>query len=289
MNGLLFPGQGSQSVGMGKNVFEKLASARLILEEASDLLGYDLKKILFDGPPETLTDTKIAQPAIYTCSAMYLEKVRADGLEYEFVAGHSLGEYSALYAADVFSFAEGLHLVDQRGRSMSMMNGKGTMAAVLGLPEQALIPLLPPSVVIANLNTPFQIVVSGDVSGINALEQALCQMESVKFRRLHVSAAFHSPQMKSAADTMKPIIEQTPFKSPRCRVVSNITGRTAFSAAEIKHNLIHQMTGQVRWIDTILTMKQAGVTMLYEVGCSKVLMKMNKAITFRPKCVNLEI
>ena len=132
MNGLLFPGQGSQTVGMGKELYEKLPSAKDMLDKADEILGYSLKDLMFNGPAEQLTDTRYAQPAIYTCSAMYLEKVKTDGLDYDYVAGHSLGEYDALLAAGVFDFETGLHLVAKRGEAMAAQNGKGTMAKQKG-------------------------------------------------------------------------------------------------------------------------------------------------------------
>lgn len=289
MNGLLFPGQGSQKIGMGKELYDKFSSARHILEEANDILGYDLKTLMFEGPQEQLTDTKYAQPAIYTCSAMYLEKFKSDGLDYNYVAGHSLGEYNALLAAGVFSFSDGLKLIAQRGDAMSRMNGKGIMAAVMGLNEEELSPFMVPGVVMANLNTKTQIVISGEEAGINAIGEKLAENEAVKFKKLHVSAAFHSPQMKEAAEIMKPVIENTKFSISSCNIISNVTGKPSINLAEIKTNLIEQITGQVRWHDTVMEMKKAGVSMFYEVGYGDVLKKMNKTITFRPKCIGVEL
>lgn len=289
MNGLLFPGQGSQLVGMGKDLYDRFLPARSVLDEANDVLGYDLKKLMFEGPQERLTDTKFAQPAIYVCSAMYLEKIKETGVEYDYTAGHSLGEYNALLAAGVFSFSDGLRLVAKRGEAMAQMNGKGTMAAVVGLSEEELLPLMPPEVVMANLNSKTQIVISGEEAGINAVGEKLIGNETAELKALSVSAAFHSPQMEEASETMRELIEKTEFSSPCCTVVSNVTGKAAKDPAEIKNNLIAQITGQVRWYDTIMTMKEAGVTMLYEVGYGEVLRKMNKTITFRPKCVGVEI
>ena len=280
LNGLLFPGQGSQTVGMGKELYDSLPAAQELLDKADDILGYSLKDLMFHGPQEQLTDTKYAQPAIYTCSAMYLEKVKEQGLEYNYVAGHSLGEYDALLAAGVFDFETGLKLVAARGEAMSRMNGKGTMAAVMGLA---------PGAVMANLNSKTQIVISGRSEAVDEVGRKLEGNESVKFKRLRVSAAFHSPQMAEAAEVMKEIIEAADMREPKCYVVSNVTGKPTMDLAEIKANLIGQITGQVRWCDTILAMKEAGVTMLYEVGYGDVLKKMNKTITFRPKCVGVEI
>ncbi len=289
MNGLLFPGQGSQAVGMGKDLYEQLESARMLLDRANDVLGYDLKTLMFDGPQELLTDTKYAQPAIYVCSAMYLEKVKDDGLEYSFTAGHSLGEYNALLAAGLFDFETGLRLVKTRGEAMSAQNGRGTMAAVIGISEEELIEFLTPDVTIANLNSKTQIVISGAEPEIDAIGKNFDISETVKFKKLRVSAAFHSPQMKEAAEKMKSKIEATEFISPACFVISNVTGQPTMDVDVIKSNLIAQITGQVRWYDTIIAMKKAGVKQLYEVGYGDVLKKMNKTITFRPKCVGVEV
>ncbi|MBR3123869.1 MAG: ACP S-malonyltransferase [Mogibacterium sp.] len=289
MNGLLFPGQGSQAVGMGYNLYNKLSAAKTLLHEANEILEYDLKKIMFEGPQNILTDTRYAQPAIYTCSAMYLEMLKAQGIAYEYTAGHSLGEYNALLAAEVFDFCTGLSLVKARGEAMSLMNGRGTMAAVLGMTEEELQPNLTPGVVMANLNSKTQIVISGPEEEIDEIGNKLTVDEKIKFRKLNVSAAFHSPQMKDSADKMKDLIEGTAFSEPSCYVISNVSGTPSRELSEIKNNLLAQITGQVRWYDTIMSMKEAGVKTLYEVGYGDVLKKMNKTITFRPKCVSLEI
>lgn len=286
MNALLFPGQGSQEVGMGQELYEQLPQARAILDEACETAGYDLKDLMFNGPIEKLTETQYAQPAIYTCSAMYLEKARQEGIAYGYVAGHSLGEYSALYAAGVFSFSDGLKLVCRRGQAMGAENGKGLMAAVIGLEEDELRDCLEgiPDVVMANLNTRKQIVVSGPESGIDKVREKFSSREEITVKRLNVSAAFHSPQMKNAAEIMKKEIEWVDFREPTAYVVSNVTGRPTKDIEEIKANLLAQITGQVRWYDSITAMKDASVEAFYEVGNGHVLKKMNKAITLRPKC-----
>ncbi len=289
VNALLFPGQGSQEVGMGKELYEQLPQAKAILDEACDVAEFDLKDLMFNGPLEKLTDTQYAQPAIYTCSAMYLEKAKLDGIDYGYVAGHSLGEYTALYAAGVFSFSDGLRLVLKRGQAMSAENGKGIMAAVLGLEESQLQGYLEgiPDVVMANLNTKTQIVISGAGSAVDKVAGRLADREDVKVKRLNVSAAFHSPQMKNAAEIMTKEIETVKLHEPAAYVVSNVTGRPTKELAEIKANLLTQITGQVRWYDSIIAMKDAGVEAFYEVGNGQVLRKMNKAITFRPKCMGI--
>ncbi len=288
--GFLFPGQGSQEPGMGKDLYESIPEAKALLDKAEEVMDFDIRSYMFDSPAEILSDTQYAQPVIYTCSAMYLEKAKALGLTYDYAAGHSLGEYSALYAAGVFSFEEGLKLVRQRGIAMSKQNGNGTMTAVMGLTEEELITYLEKTdgeVVIANLNTPKQLVISGTVRGISKIEETLTGMEGVIVKRLTVSGAFHSPQMSEAAAIMTPLIEQALFNEPKCRVVSNVTGHVASDVTEIRKNLIAQITGQVRWYDSILNMTEAGVEEFYEIGHGKVMRGLSRRIEGTPKCLSL--
>ncbi len=277
---------------MGRELYEKLNAARELLDSAGEILGYDLKEILFEGPEGRLTDTAVAQPAIFTCNAMYLEKIKADGMEYRMVAGHSLGEYNALLAAGVFDFETGLRLVAARGKAMAEMNGMGTMAAVMGLSEEELRPLLGSDVVMANLNSRTQIVISGTETGVDQvcrkLELDAFANAGVKAKRLHVSAAFHSPQMAKAAEKMRSVLEGVSLYPPECLVVPNVMGKPTTDVDEIRRCLIEQIMGQVRWADSILAMKEAGVDLLVEVGYGDVLKKLNKTITFRPKCIGVE-
>lgn len=276
---------------MGARLYELVPVAREIISVANDVLGYDLGALLLEGPIDRLSDTRYAQPAIYTCSAMYLAKVRADGLDCDYVAGHSLGEYNALLAAGVFDFADGLRLVAKRGELMAQMNGRGTMAAVLGLTERQLGECMSdiPDIVMANLNSRNQIVVSGTNVAVAEVGRRVEGIDGVRFRPLRVSAAFHSPQMSEAAKKMEEVIESVDFSRPKCEVVPNISGAPTCDIKEIRRCLVAQITGQVRWMDTVLAMKSAGVKTLYEIGHGDVLKKLNKTIAFRPKCLGVDV
>ena len=274
---------------MGKELYQTMPKAKGLLDDACELLGYDLRRLMFEGPEEKLKETQYAQPAIYVCSAMYLEKAKEMGLSYEYVAGHSLGEYAALYAAGIFSFLDGLTLIHKRGRALGAENETGTMAAVLGMTKEELKPILDArtDVVMANLNTKTQIVISGTERGIDEVAEIVAEKEEVQVKRLAVSAPFHSPQMAKASEIMKKEIERMEFKAPKVFVVPNVTGKLTKDVGEIKRGLISQITGQVLWYDSVLAMKEEGVEQYYEIGNGSVLRRMNKGITLRPKCFSL--
>lgn len=288
--GLLFPGQGSQFPGMGKEVYDTLKEARERMEEASDLLHLDMREKLFFGSEEELQQTELAQPAIFLTSAMYFEWFLKTGKTFHMVAGHSLGEYSALYAAGVLTFAETLLLVQKRGVWMGQVSSHGAMYAVLGLEEAELLKEIQgkKNVVIANLNAKTQFVLSGNQKELEEISCFLEKREGVKIKPLKVSGAFHSPLMKEAAERLNAYVEGLTFRNPRVPVFPNVIGQPTDSPKKIKECLCLQMTGQVRWYDTILAMKEAGADLFCEVGDADILKKMNKTICFRPKCVSVK-
>ncbi|MGI6649747.1 MAG: ACP S-malonyltransferase [Bacillota bacterium] len=288
--GLLFPGQGSQSIGMGKELYHQLPSAKRLMDIANDILGFDIKSIVFAGSPDKLSLTEIAQPAIYIVSAMYMEKFKELREPFEIVAGHSLGEYSALYAAGVLSFEDGLQLVRKRGLAMSNTNAMGSMYAVIGLTLEEVEPYLEKyeqKVVVANINTKNQIVISGYVKEAAQAAEELAELDNVQVKQLKVSSAFHSPLMSEAQTIMAEEIDKVNFMVPKCFITPNISAIPTKDVQIIRESLKKQITGKVNWVDTILGMKTLGIERLYEIGHGDILRKMNKGITLRPKCIGI--
>ncbi len=286
--GLLFPGQGSQYIGMGIDLYKEIPKAKKLMDNANEILGFDIKSIIFHGQEEEIKDTKIAQPAIFIVSAMYFEKFKQMDKNYEIVAGHSLGEYTALYAAGVITFEDGLNLVRKRGLAMSEMDSLGTMYAIMGIGikeiENQLIGL-GDKVVIANINSKSQIVISGYSDEILEVADALSKIEGSTIKQLNVSGAFHSPLMGQVESIMGKEIDQVNMATPRVEVIPNVLGYGTKDIDAIKESLKRQVVGKVNWLDTILYMKNKGIEKLYEVGPGDVLTKLNKTITFRPKCM----
>lgn len=288
--GLLFPGQGSQATGMGQDLYNQMPSARKIMDDANDILGFDIKAMVFSGRIEDLTKTENAQPAIFIVSAMYFEKYKELDTPFDVVAGHSLGEYSALYAADVFGFEEGLRLVKKRALAMSSILEKGSMYAIMGMPLEQIEDGLKEydgKVVIANINSKSQIVISGYEEETTQAASDFSKVNDTQVRQLNVSTAFHSPLMQEAEKTMATEIDKIEFNDPTCFVIPNFTATPSKDINEIKDALKKQITGRVNWLDTILSIKNMGIEQLYEVGYGDVLRKLNKAITLRPKCLSL--
>lgn len=288
--GLLFPGQGSQATGMGQDLYNLMPSAKKIMDDANDILGFDIRGMIFNGVLEELTRTENAQPAIFIVSAMYFEKYKELDIPFEIVAGHSLGEYSALYAADVFGFEEGLRLVKKRALAMSSILEKGSMYAIMGMPLEQIEDGLKEydgKVVIANINSKSQIVISGYEEETTQAASDFSKVNDTQVRQLNVSTAFHSPLMQEAEKTMATEIDKIEFNDPTCFVIPNFTATPSKDINEIKDALKKQITGRVNWLDTILSIKNMGIEQLYEVGYGDVLRKLNKAITLRPKCLSL--
>lgn len=283
---LLFPGQGSQYVGMGKKLAESFAPAKAILDKANAVLGFDLADILFNGPEEKLIKTDITQPAIFTVSAMAMEAVKDAGVTFDYVAGHSLGEYSALYAAGAFGFEDGLALVRLRGQLMAGAGEKspGAMAAVLGLDPEKLGAVLNDAsakglVVAANYNTPGQIVISGTVAGVEEASKLAEPAGAKKVVRLAVSGAFHSPLMEFAVPGLKEGLAKVKVSAPKVPLISNVEAAPVSDAEAIKGLLLKQLTSPVRWVESMQKAMGLGVTEALEVGPGKVLMGLARGIS----------
>lgn len=283
---LLFPGQGSQYVGMGKKLAEAFAPAKAMLDKANSVLGFDLADILFNGPEDKLVKTDITQPAIFTVSAMAMEVVKDSGATFDYVAGHSLGEYSALYAAGAFTFEEGLALVRLRGQLMAQAGDKspGAMAAVLGLAPEKLEGVLKEAsqaglVVAANHNSPTQVVISGTVAGVEAASRLAEAAEAKKVVRLAVSGAFHSPLMEFAVPGLIAGLAKVKVSAIKVPLISNVEAAPVSEAEAIKSLLVRQLTSPVRWVESMQKAMSLGCTEALEVGPGKVLMGLVRGIS----------
>jgi len=277
----IFPGQGSQSVGMGRDIYEAYPVARAIYDEADAVLGFSLSALCFEGPEEALNDTVNTQPAIFVTSVAFWRVMEPQLPQAaSFFAGHSLGEYSALVAAGALDFAAGLRLVRERGRLMKAAGeqSRGGMAAVLGLDAATLDGICQQAreatggvVQAANYNSPGQIVISGDEE---TLAEAMAQAKAAGARRvvrLAVSIAAHSPLMSPAVASFRKAVEATPFRAPAVPVVGNVTARPLTSVDEIVDELVQQLTAPVRWTESVQWMIGQGVDTFVEVGPGKVL------------------
>ncbi len=283
---LVFPGQGSQYLGMGKKLCESHAGARNILDEANSVLGFDLGDVMWNGPEEKLTATENTQPALFTVSMMAFEWLRERGVSFDFAAGHSLGEYSALCATGVFSFADGLRLVRLRGELMSKAGEArpGAMSAILGLEKEKLEEALQAAsasgiVVAANFNSPSQIVISGERSGVEAAEKLCAELGAKKVVRLPVSGAFHSPLMEYAVDGLRRGLEEVSFFAPKVPVITNVSAREESDPETLEEGLLKQLTSPVRWVESMQRAGELGVTEGLEVGAGKVLMGLMRGIS----------
>lgn len=287
----VFPGQGAQYVGMGKALSESFVPAKQLLEKADDTLGFSISKVMFEGPEEDLKITANTQPALFVSSMMVLEVLKSEGVDFDFVAGHSLGEYSAICAAGGFSFEDGLKLVRLRGSLMAKAGQEhpGSMAAIIGVDDDKIQELCDAVknvgiVVPANFNCPGQIVVSGEVDAVKALVDN-CGAAGVKAVPLAVSGAFHSPLMQSAQAGLADAIANTKFNDLQKPLIANVTAQTVTSGAEIKDLLVRQLVSPVRWNQSMAyAIKELGVTSGVEVGVGHVLAglqrKIDRAVKF---------
>jgi [acyl-carrier-protein] S-malonyltransferase len=289
----MFSGQGSQYVGMGKELYENYEAAKNVLDEANQILDFDLKEMIFNGPEEDLNNTKNTQPAIYTVSAMVKAVLNDNGFQAAAVAGHSLGEYSALQAAGVLSFADGLKLVRRRGELMDQADpdGKGTMAAVIGLADEeveAVLEEIAGIVTVANYNSPGQVVISGEVEAVGAAEKKLAEKGAKRVIPLSVSGAFHSPLMEPAKEELKNTIEAVDFNDAEIPLIANVTADYVKSSSEIKAALIKQLNNSVRWAETIERFKKDGYEDYVEVGPGRVLKGLMRRIDRSLNAYNVE-
>jgi [acyl-carrier-protein] S-malonyltransferase len=273
----LFPGQGSQKAGMGADFYKEFDSARKRFDEANEILGRDLKKICFEGPQEELTATQNTQPALFTVEAAICDVLREKGIVPSLALGHSLGEYSALYAAGVYSFADGLRIVAKRGELMAQAGATapGAMAAVIGLaPEkvaEVLSGLSSGTAVAANKNSPDQTVISGDVAAVEEAGGKLKAAGAKRVVNLPVSGAFHSPLMQKAADQFEQFIAPFTFNRAHCPVVANVTAQLESDGRKIRQLLIRQLMSPVLWLDSMATIKQQHALDCIEAGPGSVL------------------
>lgn len=278
----IFPGQGAQFPGMGKELYEASDVAKERFEQANKILGFNIKDIMFGEDAETLKQTQVTQPAIFLHSVI-LSELMGDGFQPKAVAGHSLGEFSALVAAKALSFEDGLKLVHQRALAMQEACDEipGTMAAVLGLEDQVIEDICAKTegiVVAANYNCPGQLVISGEKSAIESACEALKEAGARRALPLPVGGAFHSPLMEPAKTKLAAAIETTNIVSPICPVYQNVVAKGITDATEIKSNLIAQLTAPVKWTQSVQQLLADGATHFTEVGPGKVLQGLVKKI-----------
>jgi [acyl-carrier-protein] S-malonyltransferase len=282
MNAYIFPGQGAQFSGMGLDLYENAPLAQELFEKANGILGFSITDIMFEGSAEDLKETKVTQPSIFLHSVI-LAKTLEDRFKPDMVAGHSLGEFSALVAAGALTFEDGLRLVSQRALAMQKACEiqPSTMAAVLGLDDVTVEKICATTegiVVAANYNCPGQLVISGEIDAINKACDTLKEAGARRALVLPVGGAFHSPLMEPAREELAAAIENTLFSKPNCRIYQNVTASAVIDENEIKANLISQLTAPVRWTQTIQQMIADGATLFTEVGPGKVLQGLVKKI-----------
>ena len=284
MKAFVFPGQGAQFVGMGKDLYENNPVAKEMFDKANEILGFNITDLMFNGTDEDLRQTKVTQPAIFLHSVI-LAKTMGDDFNPDMVAGHSLGEFSALVAAGALSFEDGLRLVSARAQAMQKAWEKtpSTMAAVLALPdakvEELCASVTEGVVVPANYNCPGQIVISGSIEGVDAACAKMLEAGAKRALKLKVGGAFHSPLMEPARAELADAIAHPDFHAPKCPVYQNVNAEPQTDPKTIKKNLIAQLTAPVRWTQTIQNMIAAGADTFVEVGPGAVLQGLVKKIS----------
>ena len=275
MKAFVFPGQGAQFPGMGKDLCDRFPLAKEMFEKASEILGFRITDMMFEGTEDDLKQTNVTQPAIFLHSVV-LARVLGDGFNPDMTAGHSLGEFSALVAANALSFEDGLRLVAARAHAMQKAceAEPSAMAAVIGLDDKVVEEAcagIDEVVVPANYNSPGQIVISGSIKGIDLATEKLKELGAKRALKLMVGGAFHSPLMNPAKEELAKAIENTSINRPRCPVYQNVTAMPVTEPSIIKENLVAQLTAPVRWTQTVLNMIRDGAVSFTEVGPGNVL------------------
>ncbi len=293
MKAYVFPGQGAQFSGMGKDLYDQSELARELFHKANEIVGFDIKKIMFEGTDEELKETKVTQPAIFIHSTI-LAACLGDSFAPDMVAGHSLGEFSALVANKTLNFEDGLRLVYKRALAMQKACEiqPSTMAAILGLEDaivEEICAKIEGVVVAANYNCPGQLVISGAIPAVEKACEALTEAGAKRALLLQVGGAFHSPLMEPAREELAAAIEATTFNKPTCPVYQNVTAKGTTDPAEIQRNLVAQLTAPVRWTQIMQQMIADGASEVIEVGPGKVLQGLFKKVDRAFPCSSAEI
>lgn len=282
MKAFVFPGQGAQYPGMGKDMYEASSAAKDLFVKADDILGFSISEIMFNGTEEDLKQTRVTQPAIFLHSVI-LSKLMGDAFKPDMVAGHSLGEFSALVANGCLNFEDALRLVSKRAEAMQKAceANPSTMAAILGLDDDVVEKVceeVDGVVVAANYNCPGQLVISGEIAAIDAACEKLTEAGARRALKLQVGGAFHSPLMEPAREELAAAIEATTFNKPICAVYQNVNAMPETDPERIQSNLVAQLTAPVRWTQTMQNMIKDGLTEVVEVGPGKVLQGLFKKV-----------